>query len=108
MITPEVELSDTIETDFPTSVEGEKELMQSDASRPEQLLALARTGDGPSLGELLELYRGYLSLLARMQIGRRLQGKVDAADLVQDTFLDAHRGWANFRGTSEGELLAWL
>ena len=29
MITPEIELSDTIETDFPTSLEGEKELMQS-------------------------------------------------------------------------------
>jgi hypothetical protein len=27
--------------------------------------------------------------LARVQIGRRLQGKVDAADLVQETFLQA-------------------
>jgi RNA polymerase sigma-70 factor (ECF subfamily) len=56
----------------------------------------------------LELYRHYLALLARMQIGRRLQGKVDASDLVQETFLKAHRGFAQFRGSSEGELVSWL
>jgi RNA polymerase sigma-70 factor, ECF subfamily len=74
----------------------------------EELLALARGGDGAAQGRLLELYRGYLSLLARLQIGRRLQGKVDAADLVQDTFLEAHRHFAQFRGTVEAELVCWL
>jgi RNA polymerase sigma-70 factor (ECF subfamily) len=54
------------------------------------------------------LYRNYLELLARMHIGRRLQGKVDAADLVQETFLAAHRDFAQFRGTTEGEVVAWL
>jgi RNA polymerase sigma-70 factor (ECF subfamily) len=75
---------------------------------PEQLLRLAQGGDNPALGQLLELYRNYLLLLARMQIGRRLQGKVDAADLVQETFLAAHRDFARFRGTTEGELVNWL
>lgn len=74
----------------------------------EQLLALARDGDGASLGRLLGLYADYLSLLARLQIGRRLQGKVDAADLVQDTFLEAHRHFGQFRGTTEAELVCWL
>src|SRR5437868_15120216 len=83
--------------------------MSSDAGRdPEELLDRARAGGGLALGQLLELYRGYLSLLARLQIGRRLQGKVDAADLVQDTFLEAHRNWKRFRGTTEAELLSWL
>src|SRR5262249_48770457 len=68
----------------------------------------ARTGDGIALGNLLEMYRPYLALLARLQIGRRLQGKVDAADLVQETFLAAHRDWAGFEGTSEPELTCWL
>jgi RNA polymerase sigma-70 factor (ECF subfamily) len=77
-------------------------------SDPEQLLRLARAGDGPAQGQLFDLYRGYLELLARLQIGRRLQGKVDAADLVQDTFLYAHDGFAQFRGSSEGELVCWL
>jgi RNA polymerase sigma-70 factor (ECF subfamily) len=80
----------------------------SDRPDPEQLLSLARAGSGPALGRLLELYGAYLALLARLQISRRLQGKVDAADLVQETFLEAHRNFAQFRGTSEGELIGWL
>ena len=74
----------------------------------ELFLHQARAGSGPALGQLLELYRNYLDLLARLRIGRRLQGKVDALDLVQETFLEAHRDFAQFRGTSEGELMAWL
>ena len=72
---------------------------------PEELLGLARAGSGPALGQLLELYRSYLALLARLQIGHRLQGKVDAGDLVQDTFLEAHRHFPEFRGVTESELM---
>src|SRR5947208_6570150 len=80
----------------------------SDSQDPEQFLGLAREGSGPALGQLLELYRNYLSLLARLQIGQRLQGKVDASDLVQETFLKAHRDFARFRGTTEAEWVSWL
>ncbi len=82
--------------------------MEPDVPSPEELLALARAGEALSLGKVLELYRGYLTLLARLQIGRRLQGKVDAADLVQDTFLEASKNFKRFRGTTEAELLTWL
>jgi len=75
---------------------------------PEQLLVLARAGSGDALGQLLELYRSYLTLLARLQISRRLQGKVDAADLVQETFLKAHRHFVQFCGMTESELVSWL
>lgn len=78
------------------------------SAEPEQMLREAQAGDSDTLGRLLELYRRYLSLLARVQIGKRLQGKVDASDLVQETFLEAHRNFARFRGTSEGELVSWL
>jgi RNA polymerase sigma-70 factor, ECF subfamily len=75
---------------------------------PEELLQQARARSGVALGRLLELYRNYLTLLARLQIGRRLQGKVAASDLVQETFLNAHRDFAGFRGTTEEELAGWL
>jgi len=75
---------------------------------PEQLLCLARAGHNQAVGQLLELYRNYLGLLARLEIGRRLQGKVDDSDLVQDTFLQAHGSFAQFRGTTEAELVSWL
>jgi RNA polymerase sigma-70 factor (ECF subfamily) len=72
------------------------------------LIERACTGDEAALGTLLGSYYKYLSLLARVQIGRRLQGKLDGSDIVQETFLEANRQIANFRGRSEGELLAWL
>src|SRR6266404_5133916 len=75
---------------------------------PEELLRLARRGVGPALGQLLDRYRNYLKLLARLQIDRRLQGKADASDLVQETFLEAHRDFKQFRGTTEKELVSWL
>jgi len=72
------------------------------------LIDQAKTGQEAAIGRLLESYEKYLKLLARVQIGRRLQGKVDASDIVQETFLEAHRQITNFRGGSEPELLAWL
>jgi RNA polymerase sigma-70 factor (ECF subfamily) len=78
------------------------------AGDPENLLRLAQGGDAAALGQLLELYHDYLALLARLQIGRRLQGKVDASDLVQETFLKAHRDFARFRGGTEAEWVSWL
>ena len=75
---------------------------------PEQLLADARGGRTESLGRVLELNRTNLALLARAQIDLQLQGRVDASDLVQETFLDACRDFHHFRGTSHREWVAWL
>jgi RNA polymerase sigma-70 factor (ECF subfamily) len=75
---------------------------------PERLLLLARQGEAEALGALLESYRNYLDLLTRLEIGRRLQTKVDRADLVQETFLEAHRNFKAFRGGSPAEFVAWL
>lgn len=73
-----------------------------------ELWRQVQAGDRSALGELLERYRAYLTVLARMQISRRLQGKVDALDVVQETFLEAHRDLAQFRGASEKEFAHWL
>jgi RNA polymerase sigma-70 factor (ECF subfamily) len=75
---------------------------------PTALIDLARKGDPSALGQLLELFRNYLKLLARLQIDHRLQGKVGPSDLVQETFLQTHRQIATFRGTTEAEFLQWL
>lgn len=77
-------------------------------SDPSSLIHRARRGDERALGELLALYRNYLKLLARLQISRRLQQKMDASDIVQELLLQAHKAFGDFRGRSEAELLAWL
>lgn len=82
--------------------------MGSGEPRPERLIAQARRGDATARGRLLELYRNDLRLVARSLIGDALRVKVDASDVVQETFLKAHSDFARFEGSTERELVAWL
>ncbi|MFV0445745.1 MAG: sigma-70 family RNA polymerase sigma factor [Planctomycetaceae bacterium] len=72
------------------------------------LLERARSGDVQAREELFNRCRNYVQLLARTQIETWMRTKVDASDLVQQTLLEAHQGFQEFRGASEGEWLAWL
>jgi RNA polymerase sigma-70 factor (ECF subfamily) len=75
---------------------------------PVHLLQAARAGDGAALGRLLECYRNYLRLLSLSVMGFTLRRQLDPSDLVQETFLEAHRDFPRFAGQSERELTAWL
>jgi RNA polymerase sigma-70 factor (ECF subfamily) len=72
------------------------------------LLAEAKLGSEVARGALFEHHRSYLELLARVELGRRLKTKVDPSDIVQETFLEAHRSFESFRGEGEREFAAWL
>ena len=74
----------------------------------DSMLQQARLGDADGLGLLLEAYRNYLCLLARMQIGQLLQARVSPSDLVQESILVARNAFDGFRGSTEPELMAWL
>jgi RNA polymerase sigma-70 factor (ECF subfamily) len=79
-----------------------------DNSPISELIARCRHGEPAAREELFERYRHYLRLLAQAQLGRYMQAKCDASDLVQQTLLEAHRDFPRFAGTHEGELLAWM
>jgi RNA polymerase sigma-70 factor (ECF subfamily) len=66
------------------------------------------TKQSTAAGPDFERFRAYLDLLARMELSPRLQAKLGPSDIVQQTMLQAHRAWKDFRGTTEGELAAWL
>lgn len=53
-------------------------------------------------------YEPYLRMLARTRMRRAYQAKVGASDMVQQAMMQAVQGFEGFRGTTEGELLAWL
>jgi RNA polymerase sigma-70 factor (ECF subfamily) len=78
------------------------------AAHAEQMIVDAKAGNEQALGDLLSLYRNYLRLLARVEIGQRLQGKVDPSDVVQETFLEAHRHFPGFEGGKEPQFVQWL
>jgi RNA polymerase sigma-70 factor (ECF subfamily) len=72
------------------------------------LIARCRAGELAAREQLFGRYAAYLRVLAHSQMGRHLRGKCDESDVVQLTLLEAHRDFATFQGTEEGELLAWL
>jgi RNA polymerase sigma-70 factor (ECF subfamily) len=52
--------------------------------------------------------RDYLWILARIGLDPRLRSKLDESDVVQQSLLEAHRDWEQFRGRTDGERYAWL
>src|SRR5262245_17084592 len=64
--------------------------------------------EGTAPGAAFDRFRAYLLLLARARIDPRLAAKFDASDVVQQTLLEAHRDWGQFRGRTSGEQAAWL
>lgn len=82
---------------------------RQDASRGVQrLLAAAREGHDDAFGRVFETFRRHLMLVAHRELPQALRGKVGPSDLVQETAVDAQRGFAGFRGTTAEECFAWL
>ena len=73
-----------------------------------ELVIASKEGDNEALGRLLEQYRGYLLMLAHRYLSERLRRRVDPADIVQVTFLEAKRDLPSFRGESPAEFAGWL
>jgi RNA polymerase sigma-70 factor (ECF subfamily) len=59
-------------------------------------------------GPLLERFRDYLLLLARVQMDARLRGRLHPSDVVQQTLLEACRQRDKLHGRPEQEQAAWL
>jgi RNA polymerase sigma-70 factor, ECF subfamily len=83
------------------------------AGRIEPLGLIATPDTGPTCeiddpGRALDGCRQYLLMIANEVIGPELRTKVAASDLVQETFVEAQRHLAAFRGKTEAELRAWL
>ena len=58
--------------------------------------------------EQLDRHRAYLEMLANMNFDRRLQGRLGASDVVQETLQEAYLQRGNFRGDNTAQLAGWL
>ena len=73
-----------------------------------ELVIASKAGNNEALGQLLEQYRGYLLMLAHRYLSDRLRRRIDPADVVQLTYLEAKRDLPAFRGSTPAEFAGWL
>jgi RNA polymerase sigma-70 factor (ECF subfamily) len=62
----------------------------------------------PPATDLLESFRKYLTVLATVHLDPRLRGKLDPADVVQQTLLRAHAALPTLRAVEPAAVAAWL
>ena len=74
----------------------------------EALLDEARQGSDSAMGNLLDICRNYLMMIANKDLGHQYRSKVGASDAVQSTLLLAQDNLDQFRGATKEELLGWL
>jgi RNA polymerase sigma-70 factor (ECF subfamily) len=72
------------------------------------LLARAAAGDRWAIDAVLGRYRDYLRSIARRRLSVGVQQRIDASDLVQETFLEAHRRAGEVFGQGEPALRTTL
>jgi len=82
--------------------------MPGDASDNKVLLQRALGGDCGALAELFERHRGRLEQMVRLRLDRRLQGRLDPADVLQEAYLDVARRFPEYRADPAMPFFLWL
>jgi RNA polymerase sigma-70 factor (ECF subfamily) len=72
------------------------------------LLRRAADGDARALGEALEPYRVRLRRMVSMRLSRRLRGRVDPSDVVQECYIEAARRLHEYAAGPSVPLYVWL
>ena len=72
------------------------------------LVELALDGNERAMTILLDKHRAQLQHLVSLRMDRRIQGRVDAADIVQDALIDAARRLSEFRDQNKMGFYVWL
>lgn len=78
--------------------------------RPETdvLLARAAAGDGAAWGLMLTAHQERLRRMVAFRMDPRLRGRVDAADVVQEAFVEASAHRSDYLHAPAGPLFYWL
>src|SRR5688572_4459732 len=82
--------------------------MTDETPKTEALVALAAAGDGAAWGALLATHQERLARMVSFRMDARLSGRIDAADIVQDAFIEASSHREDYFRVSEIPLFVWL
>src|SRR5947209_10759952 len=82
--------------------------MSADTRTNEELLDAARNGDEAALAVLVERHRDRLERMVRLRMDRRLQGRVDPADVVQEAYLAMRGKFAQYSADPRLPFFLWL
>ncbi len=82
--------------------------MESNSRETEALIRSAREGGSEALGQLLVRYAGRLRSMLSLRLDRRLVGRIDVSDVLQESFLDATRSFQRYRERPSCSFYVWL
>jgi len=82
--------------------------MANDSCVDEDLLRRAAGGDQDALAKLFGGYRERLKRMVRLRLDRRLQGRVDASDVLQEAYLDLAKRAPEFLAQRKMPFFLWL
>jgi RNA polymerase sigma-70 factor (ECF subfamily) len=82
--------------------------MSGEASKNQVLLDRALGGDGGALAELFQRHRDRLEQMVRLRLDRRLQGRLDPADVLQEAYLDVARRFPEYADNPALPFFLWL
>lgn len=82
--------------------------MLDDSGEIQGLLELASTGDESALRELFDRYRERLKRMVRLRMNRRLQGRLDDSDVLQETYLELSRKLNDYLANPRIPFFVWL
>jgi RNA polymerase sigma-70 factor (ECF subfamily) len=82
--------------------------MTEDSDDLKKLLQGAAGGDEQAARELFERHRERLKRMVHLRLSRRLQGRVDDSDVLQETFLDVARRLPEYTADPKLPFYLWL
>ena len=82
--------------------------MSADHRANEELLDAAKRGDEGALAVLVERHRDRLERMVRLRMDRRLQGRVDPADVVQEAYLAVRGKFPQYQADPRLPFFLWL
>jgi RNA polymerase sigma-70 factor (ECF subfamily) len=74
----------------------------------DDLLRRAKAGDEAALGALFMRYRDRLRQMVRLRLDRRLSGRIDTSDVLQDAYLDVARRFPEYAAAPTVPFYIWL